>query len=400
MSEVLPSVRAAIRARIIDTLFQRPGKWLATNDLLELIDEAETSGTLASLCSDLVKQGRLMRGPKTVNKQGKSCNTWGLTHAERSTLYGKAKKKAEAKARENVIEALEVMTARTAAKAEPTLSEGAKATAKASMAEPKVTPKAPAAVVKVTAEAQLAIGTDPQPLPAQTFEDESPLHRATPATDRPAAAMDNPVAPAAAGPVAPAASAPADSPEDDAARTRQAREDHALEDQALEEMTRLLQARAADPGPDITLPVIPERWMPEIRVKLLAMEGPDTEITLRVMTEGVGSYWSMKTSHRTPLDPSDADFLPVLGRGLCAVMDTLCPPEQRLAVAARETAKATRPDPAGARISRPAGLDAPNPNAGMPSPSPRGECPTHDFDPAAAAFRTGNLSINPIELAE
>ncbi len=79
MSEIYPSVRLAIRDSVTRILFDRPGKWLTTADLLNYCEEAETSDTLAKILSDMAKTGRLVRGLKTLNAQGREVNTWGLS---------------------------------------------------------------------------------------------------------------------------------------------------------------------------------------------------------------------------------------------------------------------------------------------------------------------------------
>jgi hypothetical protein len=78
------------------------------------------------------------------------------------------------------------------------------------------------------------------------------------------------------------------------------------------------------PVTSLAISPLPERWFPEIRCYLTG-EDDLAEITLRVITEGTGPYWSLKMNHRTPLNPADADFLPVLGKQLCAVLAALRP---------------------------------------------------------------------------
>jgi hypothetical protein len=86
MSEIYPSVRTSIRNSVLQALYARPGAWLSTHDLLDLVEEAESSGILARILSDMAATGRLAKGPKTQNANGQACNTWGLSPEWRGRL--------------------------------------------------------------------------------------------------------------------------------------------------------------------------------------------------------------------------------------------------------------------------------------------------------------------------
>ncbi len=86
MSEIYPSVRTSIRHSVLQALYERPGAWLSTHELLDLVEEAESSGILARILSDMAATGRLAKGPKTQNANGQACNTWGLSPEWRGRL--------------------------------------------------------------------------------------------------------------------------------------------------------------------------------------------------------------------------------------------------------------------------------------------------------------------------
>jgi predicted component of type VI protein secretion system len=79
-------VRTSIRRSVLQALYERPGAWLSTHDLLTLVDEAESSEVLARILSDMAATGRLAKGAKTQNAKGQACNTWGLSPAWRGRL--------------------------------------------------------------------------------------------------------------------------------------------------------------------------------------------------------------------------------------------------------------------------------------------------------------------------
>jgi hypothetical protein len=71
---------------------------------------------------------------------------------------------------------------------------------------------------------------------------------------------------------------------------------------------------------------LPERWMPELRLRLLALDGgADPEITLRVSTEGGGAFLTLSTHGKIAFDPGELDFLPSIGTALCQFVDALYP---------------------------------------------------------------------------
>jgi len=305
MSEVTTAMRHAIRGRILEELGRRPGQWLTTHELLQIIDEAETSSVLASLCADMARGGRLTRGPKTLNQEGRLVNTWGL---------GKS------------------------SYAAPTSGGGAPGPEAGT--EPVGCREVPGGDGGPTWRPLQPIGTEPQPLPVLTFEDEALRARAE--------FESMPLRAAAEGGGQEAEARAGATPAELAAFAEVLGEGVELElDRVAEVPTAGRMAEMVsgpgqyfestlestldtdadtDPGPAITLPVLPGCWLPEMTLRLRGSED-DATLTLRFMTEGAGAYWSMKTNHKVAWNPEDADFLPTLCRGLCAVLDTLAPPQ-------------------------------------------------------------------------
>ena len=71
---------------------------------------------------------------------------------------------------------------------------------------------------------------------------------------------------------------------------------------------------------------LPERWLPELRLRLHGYDGRDEPvITLRVNTEGGGAYLTLSTQGKIPFDPGELDFLPSVGNALCKFVDALYP---------------------------------------------------------------------------
>jgi hypothetical protein len=247
MSEIYPSVRASIRNSVLQALYERPGAWLSTHDLLDLVEEAESSGILARILSDMAATGRLAKGPKTQNANGQACNTWGLSPEWRGRL-----------AVENT---WQDHTGQETAELQTTLAS--------------LTP--PAA----------SLGTEPQPLLPESYEDEAARLPASVAAPDPAPAFtlweDASAAVAAALPP------------------------------AIKE-TEILCAH------------LPERWLPELRLRLLGYDGgADPEIILRIVTEGHGAYLTLSTHGKIAFDPGELDFLPSIGTALCQFVDALYP---------------------------------------------------------------------------
>jgi hypothetical protein len=71
---------------------------------------------------------------------------------------------------------------------------------------------------------------------------------------------------------------------------------------------------------------LPERWLPELRLRLLGYDGAaDPEIILRIVTEGGGAYLTLSTRGKIAFDPGELDFLPSIGTALCQFVDALYP---------------------------------------------------------------------------
>jgi len=250
MSEIYPSVRTSIRHSVLHALYERPGAWLSTHDLLSLVEEAESSDVLARILSDMAATGRLAKGAKTQNAKGQACNTWGLSPEWRGRL-----------AVENT---WQDHTGQETAERQPPLAS--------------LTP--PAA----------SLGTEPQPLPPESYEDEAARLPAS---------------------VAPPDLTPAFTLWDDASATVAA---------ALTTPCEAMQET------EIFCAHLPERWLPELRLRLLGYDGRDNPvITLRVNTEGAGAFWSLNTSMPIAFDPGEAAFLPAIGDAFCQFLDALYP---------------------------------------------------------------------------
>jgi hypothetical protein len=71
---------------------------------------------------------------------------------------------------------------------------------------------------------------------------------------------------------------------------------------------------------------LPERWLPELRLRLHGYDDRDDPvITLRVSTEGGGAYLTLSTQGKIPFDPGELDFLPSVSNALCQFVDALYP---------------------------------------------------------------------------
>ena len=297
MSEIYPSVRTSIRNSVLQALYERPGAWLSTHDLLALVDEAESSEVLARILSDMAATGRLAKGPKTQNAKGQACNTWGLSPEWRGRL-----------AVENT---WQDHTGQAAAEAPPLPAESREDeapippapggyTLPADKLGSTNTPASPRCITQVQRATSQTAGLcdfaalqppvggwrpahdDPPSLPAESCEDETP------------------------GPPDPA---PAFTLWADASAALAA----ALNTTSMQE-TEILCAH------------LPERWLPELRLRLLALDGgADPEITLRVSTEGGGAYLTLSTHGKIAFDPGELDFLPSVGNALCQFVDALYP---------------------------------------------------------------------------
>ncbi len=258
MSEIYPSVRLAIRDSVTRILFDRPGQWLTTADLLNHCEEAETSDTLAKILSDMAKTGRLVRGLKTLNAQGREVNTWGLS---------------------------------------PRLRD------------------------KITSGKLLA---QSPPLPVESREDEAPAR--APETPRGAQTIRELMW---SVPEYAALKRPIDRIDEPDALPERACKAHGLpqgftlaEPDKPIETPQPIQAAATY----IHYHHLPERWLPELRLRLLGCDGRDDPvITLRVNTEGAGAFWSLETRGVIPFDQGEAAFLPHLGDALCQFIDALYP---------------------------------------------------------------------------
>jgi hypothetical protein len=257
VSEIYPSVRTSIRNSVLQALYARPGAWLSTHDLLDLVEEAETSSILARILSDMAATGRLAKGPKTQNSNGQACNTWGLSPEWRGRV-----------AVENT---WQDHTGQETAERQTTM---------ASLTPPVA-----------------SLGTEPQPLPPESYEDEAARLPAS---------------------VAPPDPAPAFTLWEDASAV-------------ISDALPFISGATSKTTPsvhetEILCVHLPERWLPELRLRLLGYDGgADPVITLRVNTEGHGAFMTLSTHGKIAFDPGELDFLPSIGTALCQFIDALYP---------------------------------------------------------------------------
>jgi hypothetical protein len=271
MSEIYPSVRLAIRDSVTRILFDRPGQWLTTAELLNYCEEAETSDALAKILSDMAKTGRLMRGLKTLNAQGREVNTWGLS----------------SKLRDKIMAGQLLAQSQDATEAPPLPVESREDEA-ASRA-----PEAPrgAQTIRELMCSVPEYAALERPLPAESPEDEAPY--------APISAPDQP------------------RPDWDIAAVIADYSDY-----------KPLPPTAQEAATDIHIHYhpLPERWLPELRLRLLGYDGAaDPEIILRIVTEGGGAYLTLSTRGKIAFDPGELDFLPSIGTALCQFVDALYP---------------------------------------------------------------------------
>jgi hypothetical protein len=278
MSEIYPSVRLAIRDSVTRILFDRPGKWLTTAELLHHCEEAETSDTLAKILSDMAKTGRLMRGLKTLNSQGREVNTWGLAPKLRDKI----------KAGQLLAQSQELL-----AKSQDASQDAPAISALGDLPPPR-TPEPPRPASAINEYQSL------QPPFAWLLDEpdvpETPAQK-VPEPPRPAFPLwcDASAAAAAALPSVSGATSKTPQP---------------------------IQADATD----IHYHPLPERWLPEMRLRLLGYDGgADPEIILRIVTEGHGAYLTLSTHGKIPFDPGELDFLPSVGNALCQFLDAIYP---------------------------------------------------------------------------
>ena len=76
-----------LRLQVEKHLYERPGTWMTTRQLLDLIDSAEDAEELSKVLSYMVQAGRLQRGPKlTVSYSTRQVNTWQLADKRRYAI--------------------------------------------------------------------------------------------------------------------------------------------------------------------------------------------------------------------------------------------------------------------------------------------------------------------------
>lgn len=205
MGAPFTTTRGYVRERVLEELYRRPGEYLSTQQLTALIDEADTSAEIASICFDLKRTQRLCTGQKVMGANGIPANTWGLSAGERADLErrrpdlaalaapkgkgqasgAKAKVKGNGRGHDPALAKGAKGKAAKGAEAEVAgVKQGLTTAGSATPADPATpaTPPTPAPAV-VLAAADLdalglpaaAPGDDPLPLPTESHEDERPL---------------------------------------------------------------------------------------------------------------------------------------------------------------------------------------------------------------------------------
>lgn len=324
MSEIYPSVRASIRRSVLEALYERPGAWLSTHDLLELVEEAESSGVLARILSDMATTGRLEIGPKVTNAHGRACNTWGLSPEWRANL-----------AEENDPPA----PAGQAEAAPPLPAESSEDAPPAPLISGPADSRAPAPVAAIQdyqalqspfasiPEADAAAETRQAALPMSDLK----AHGLPPAWTQ----------------------AEADQPSQDP-QPSQTWKVVGIGDKYVASGTGTppclplnppkLDHPSHDARTEIRSHPLPERWLPELRLRLQAIDGgSDPEIILRINTEGGGAYMTLSTHGKIAFDPGELDFLPAVGTALCQIVDALYPYGTTRPTAAATTPSAPEP---------------------------------------------------------
>jgi hypothetical protein len=321
MSEIYPSVRTSIRNSVLQALYERPGAWLSTHDLLGLVEEAESSGILARILSDMAATGRLAKGPKTQNANGQACNTWGLSPEWRGRLA--------------VDHTWQDHTGQAATEAPPLPVESREDEAPANVPE---TPEAPETSNPAAGICDFAALQPPFTWmlaePDQPIETpQTPLHRLATMdlghwekwlANQPQMAALNaqsdhpPETPQPIhAPYAPISAPGQPRPDWDIAAVIADYSDH-----------KPLPPTAQEAATDIHIHChpLPERWLPELRLRLLATDGGgDPIITLRINTDGGGAFLTLSTRGKIAFDPGELDFLPSIGTALCQFVDALYP---------------------------------------------------------------------------
>ena len=192
--------RGFLRERVLEELYRRPGEFLSTQQLTALIDEADTSAEIASICFDLKRTQRLCTGQKVMGANGIPANTWGLSDGERADLERRRPDLAALAAPKGKGQASGAKAKGNGKGQDPTSTKGAKGKAakgagvevagvkqglttagsvKPAEAETIATPAPAVALAAADLDAlglpAAAPGDDPLPLPTESHEDERPL---------------------------------------------------------------------------------------------------------------------------------------------------------------------------------------------------------------------------------
>lgn len=200
MGAPFTTTRGYVRERVLEELYRRPGEYLSTQQLTALIDEADTSAEIASICFDLKRTQRLCTGQKVIGANGIPANTWGLSDGERADLERRRPDLAALMAPKGKGQASGAKAKGNGKGQDPTSTKGAKGKAakgagvevanvkqglttagsvKPAEAETIATP-APAVVLAAADLDALGLPAaapvdDPLPLPTESQEDERPI---------------------------------------------------------------------------------------------------------------------------------------------------------------------------------------------------------------------------------
>jgi hypothetical protein len=291
MSEIYPSDRLAIRDSVTRILFDRPGKWLTTHEILSHCEEAETSDTLAKILSDMAKTGRLMRGLKALNAYGREVNTWGLSPKLRDKI----------RAGQLLAQSQDASQDAPA----PAWQIDAHQTTMASLTPPEA-----------------SFGTEPQPLPVEICEDKA----ASRAPETPTRAQ-NIRELMCSVPEYAALNRPINWTDEPDAPPARACKAHGLPAGfTLAEPDQPIETPQPWQETEILCAHLPERWLPELRLRLLATDGGnDPVIILRINADGNGAFMTFSSQGEIAFDPGEIDFLPSVGNALCQFVDALYP---------------------------------------------------------------------------
>jgi hypothetical protein len=356
MSEIYPSVRTSIRHSVLQALYERPGAWLSTHDLMGLVEEAESSGVLARILSDMAATGRLEIGPKVTNARGRAVNTWGLSPKWRAHLAAENDPPDPAD-QADAAPPLPAEISEDEAPAPPIIApEEARAPAPVAAIQDYQALQPPFAWMLEPDEPS---ETPPRIICPACAGNDADLPCAFPGEGRTGCLRDLrlrkkaetqqanlPMSDLNAPGAIPSWVLAQPDPPLDAPQPIQTWKVVGIGDKYVASGTGTPPClplkppnAGVEPDPpldapqpsqdtttDILFHSLPERWLPELRLRLMDIDSRfDPEITLRIATEGGGAYLILSTRGKIAFDPDELDFLPSVASVLCRFMDALYP---------------------------------------------------------------------------